>query len=133
MHTWFDTEWDYGFAAGIKALRQSVTRLTAQQPAWLLPSHGRAVRQPQNPLRTYADKLARLEKLYLRGYDPEGGSVAYQDKVSRPTVVSNVWQVSPHLFKFKRPNFWPNFSLILSQNGHALLSDCGLLDERFLD
>jgi hypothetical protein len=24
MHTWFDTEWDYGFAAGIKALRQSV-------------------------------------------------------------------------------------------------------------
>jgi glyoxylase-like metal-dependent hydrolase (beta-lactamase superfamily II) len=24
MHTWFDTEWDYGFGAGIQALRQSV-------------------------------------------------------------------------------------------------------------
>jgi glyoxylase-like metal-dependent hydrolase (beta-lactamase superfamily II) len=33
MHTWFDTEWDYGFAAGIKALRASVERLRAEQPA----------------------------------------------------------------------------------------------------
>ena len=24
LHTWFDTEWDYGFAAGIQALRKSV-------------------------------------------------------------------------------------------------------------
>jgi glyoxylase-like metal-dependent hydrolase (beta-lactamase superfamily II) len=133
MHTWFDTEWDYGFAAGIKALRQSVARLSAQQPAWLLPSHGKAIRAPQSQLREYSEKLARLEKLYVRGYDPEAGSVAYQDKVSKPTVVSNVVQVSPHLFKFKRPNFWPNFGLILADSGRALVVDCGLLDEKFLD
>ena len=133
MHTWFDTEWDYGFAAGIRALRKSVARLAATDIAWLLPSHGPPVREPQKQLRKYDGKLGRLEKVYMRGYDPEGGSVAYQDKVSKPTVVSNIWQVSPHLFKFKRPNFWGNFSLILSDNGHALLSDCGLLDERLLD
>lgn len=133
MHTWFDTEWDYGFAAGIKALRESVARITTEEPGLLLPSHGKPIRNPQKQLREYADKLERLQKLYVRGYDPEGGSVAYQDKVSRPTVVSNVWQISPHLFKFKRLNFWPNFSLILSANGRALLSDCGLLDEHFLD
>jgi glyoxylase-like metal-dependent hydrolase (beta-lactamase superfamily II) len=133
MHTWFETEWDYGFAAGIKALRESVERLQAISPTLLLPSHGKIVRNPQNQLSQYAQKLARLEPLYIRGYDVEHGSVAYQDKVSTPTVVSNVWQVSPHLFKFKRMNFWPNFSLILADNGHALLSDCGLLDERFLD
>jgi len=133
MHTWFDTEWDYGFAAGIKALRQSVARLSAQQPAWLLPSHGKVIRNPQAQLRDYAEKLSRLEKLYVRGYDPESGSVAYQDKVSTPTVVSNVFQVSPHLFKFKRPNFWPNFGLILADSGRALVVDCGLLDEKFLD
>jgi glyoxylase-like metal-dependent hydrolase (beta-lactamase superfamily II) len=133
MHTWFDTEWDYGFAAGIQALRQSVTRLTDSDIQWLVPSHGPAVREPKALLQKFAARLERLEKLYLRGYDPEHGSVAYQDKVSKPTVVSNVWQVSPHLFKFKRPSFWPNFSLILSDNGHALLSDCGLLDERMLD
>jgi glyoxylase-like metal-dependent hydrolase (beta-lactamase superfamily II) len=133
MHTWFDTEWDYGFATGIKALRASVARLAAEEPAMLLPSHGRGIRKPQPQLRAYADKLDRLQKLYIRGYDPEHGSVAYQDKVSQPTIVSNVWRVSPHLFKFKRPNFWPNFSLILSGNGRALLSDCGLLDGKFLD
>ena len=133
MHNWFDTEWDYGFAAGIKALRESVAQLTAKQPSWLLPSHGRDIRRPQSQLRRYADKLADLERLYIRGYEPEHGSVAYQDKVSKPTVVSNVWQVSPHLFKFKRLNFWPNFTLIMSDNGRALLSDCGLLNEQFLD
>lgn len=133
MHTWFDTEWDYGFAAGIASLRQSVARLGAQQPAWLLPSHGKAVPSPQAQLGRYAAKLVRLEQLYLRGYDPEGGSVAYQDRVSTPTVVSNVFQVSPHLFKFKRPNFWPNFGLILADSGRALVVDCGLLDEKFLD
>ncbi|HOW66011.1 MAG TPA: MBL fold metallo-hydrolase [Candidatus Paceibacterota bacterium] len=133
MHIWFDTEWDYGFAAGIKALRQSVARLSAQQPSLLLPAHGKVIRAPQAQLSRYAEKLARLEKLYLRGYDPEGGSVAYQDKVSTPTVVSNVFQVSPHIFKFKRPNFWPNFGLILADSGRALVVDCGLLDEKFLD
>ncbi len=133
MHTWFDTEWDYGFASGIRALRKSVARLADSDIAWLLPSHGKAIRAPQAQLSRYAEKLARLEKLYVRGYDPESGSVAYQDKVSKPTVVSNVVQVSPHLFKFKRPNFWPNFGLILADSGRALVVDCGLLDEKFLD
>jgi glyoxylase-like metal-dependent hydrolase (beta-lactamase superfamily II) len=133
MHTWFDTEWDYGFAVGIRALRGSVGRLADFKPALLLPSHGATVTNPGRQLRRYEAKLANLERLYLRGYDPEGGSVAYQDKVSKPTVVSNVFQISPHLFKFKRPNFWGNFGLILAPSGRALVVDCGLLDEQFLD
>lgn len=133
MHTWFDTEWDYGFAAGIRALRQSVSTLAALNPTLMLPSHGPAVLQPKQQLDVYQKKLEHLEQLYLRGYDAESGSVAYQDKVSTPTVVSNVVQVLPHVFKFKRPNFWPNFGLILAENGHALVVDCGLLDEKFLD
>ena len=40
MHTWFDTEWDYGFAAGIQALRRSVALLADRPLALLLPSHG---------------------------------------------------------------------------------------------
>jgi glyoxylase-like metal-dependent hydrolase (beta-lactamase superfamily II) len=133
MHTWFDTEWDYGFAAGIRALRQSVTNLIALKPTELLPSHGPIVLQPRPQLDAYQAKLERLERLYVRGYDVEGGSVAYQDKVSTPTVVPDVVQISPHLFKFKRPNFWPNFGLILADSGRALVVDCGLLDETFLD
>jgi len=108
-------------------------RLAAHEPALLLPSHGPVVRRPKPQLHDYEEKLQRLEKLYLRGYGVEGASVAYQDKVSKPTVVSNIWQVSPHLFKFKRPNFWPNFGLILADSGRALVVDCGLLDEKFFD
>jgi len=133
MHTWFDTEWDYGFAAGIKTLRHSVEQLCSQPPAWLLPSHGPLVRNPPQQLARYAKKLATLERLYLRGYDVEGGAAAYQDKVSTPTVVSNVWQVTPNVFKFKRPDFFGNFGLILARSGRALVVDCGLLDEGFLD
>ncbi|MHB1308989.1 MAG: MBL fold metallo-hydrolase [Limisphaerales bacterium] len=133
MHTWFDTEWDYGFAAGIQALRKTVTRLSELEFSLLLPSHGPVVREPKTQWPDYARKLERLERLYVRGYDVEAGSAAYQDKVSTPTVISNLWQVSPSIFKFKRPNFWGNFGLILAKSGRALVVDCGLLDERMLD
>jgi glyoxylase-like metal-dependent hydrolase (beta-lactamase superfamily II) len=133
MHTWFDTEWDYGFAAGIQALRRSVAQLAEADLAWLLPAHGPTVHPPAGQLGQCERKLANLERLYVRGYGVEGASAAYQDKVSQPTAVSNVVQVSPHLFKFKRPNFWPNFGLILADSGRALVVDCGLLDEQFLD
>jgi glyoxylase-like metal-dependent hydrolase (beta-lactamase superfamily II) len=133
MHTWFDTEWDYGFGAGIRALRSSVRRLQALQPTLLLPSHGPVVRQPLVQLQQFETKLDTLERLYLRGYDVESGAAAYQDKVSTPTVVPHVAQVSPSLFKFKRPNFFGNFGMILAKSGRALVVDCGLLDELFLD
>jgi glyoxylase-like metal-dependent hydrolase (beta-lactamase superfamily II) len=133
MHTWFDTEWDYGFAAGIRALRKTVDQLEGYELKCLLPSHGPPIRQPKEQLRAYATKLARLENLYVRGYGMEEASVEYQDKVSKPTAIRDVWQVSPHLFKLKRKNFWPNFGIILADSGRGLVMDCGLLDEKFLD
>jgi glyoxylase-like metal-dependent hydrolase (beta-lactamase superfamily II) len=133
MHTWFDTEWDYGFGAGLRALRQSVAHLVRQAPDALLPSHGPIVGRPEAQWTRYEKKLATLERLHLRGYGVEGASAAYQDKVSMPTAVSHVVQVLPHVFKFKRRNFWPNFGLILADSGRALVVDCGLLEEKFLD
>ena len=133
MHTWPDTEWDYGFGGGIRALRKSAAALAACRAELLLPSHGPVVTRVKEQLAEYDAKLQRLERLYVRGYGVEGASATYQDKVSKPTAISNLWQVSPHLFKFKRPNFWPNFGLILSDSGRALVVDCGLLDEKLLD
>lgn len=133
LHTWFDTEWDYGYGAGLRTLQESVQRLIAEQPAWLCPAHGPVVRRPGTQLRAYAAKLEALERLYVRGYPLASASATFQDRVSRPTVVSNVWQVSPHLFKFKWPNGWPNFGLILADNGHGLVVDCGLVDEPVLE
>ncbi len=133
MHTWFDTEWDYGFGAGIQALRASVETLAARKPQLLLPSHGPVVRQPQAQLAGYAGKLAALERLYLRGYDMGDLTATFQDKVSIETVVPPVARISPHLFKLKRANFYGNFGLILADSGHALVVDCGLVDEQLLD
>lgn len=133
LHTWFDTEWDYGFAAGIYALHNSAALLASFDPAWLLPSHGPAIRRPKPQLLEYTAKLRHLESLYLRGYGVSTFAGGYQDKVSRPTAVPSVWRVSPHLYKFKAPDFFPNFNLILADNGHALVVDCGLLDEQFLE
>jgi hypothetical protein len=104
-----------GSAPGFGRCADSVARLAELDPDAAAASHGAAVRQPAEQLRQYEAKLATLERLYLRGYDVEGGAAAYQDKVSTPTVVSNVWQVTPSLFKFKRPNFFGNFALILAQ------------------
>jgi len=129
MHTWFDTEWDYGYGAGIRALRKSAAQLAAREITLLLPSHGPAVREPGKQFVAFGDKLERLEKLYVRGYGGDDSSKAYQDEVSTPTVIPHLAQVSPHLFKFKRPNFWGNFGLILADSGRALVVDCGLSEE----
>ncbi|PJB68819.1 MAG: hypothetical protein CO095_10770, partial [Armatimonadetes bacterium CG_4_9_14_3_um_filter_58_7] len=39
MHTWFDTEWDYGYASGLYALYNSVFSVERYSPARVFPSH----------------------------------------------------------------------------------------------
>ena len=131
MHTWFDTEWDYGFAAGIHAAAQISQLLWTSHD----PHPGFSLRTGlSSGIRTrncaiYRELRATSKSSICAATTLKAASVAYQDKVSKPTVVSNVVQVSPHIFKFKRLNFWPNFALILADSGRALVVDCGLLDE----
>jgi glyoxylase-like metal-dependent hydrolase (beta-lactamase superfamily II) len=133
MNHWFDSEWDYGFAAGIYALCNSAGQLEGYDPAWLLPSHGPAIQGGALQLAWYQSKLRALEKLFVRGYDAHTFSGSRQDPLSHPTAVPNFWQISPHLYKFRGPNFYPNFCLVLADSGHGLAIDCGLFDEKFLD
>lgn len=133
MHTWFDTEWDYGFAAGIHAIANAAGQLVAFDPAMLLPSHGPVIPKPRKELEEYIQKLFRFEKLLVRGYPVLTFSAAIQDRVSRPTAVPHLWQVSPHLFKFRGPNFFPNFYLVLSESGRGLVFDAGLMSTNFLE
>ncbi len=60
MHTWFDTEWDYGFAAGIYELAKSAAQVAGYDPALLLPSHGPVVEKPAAQLGQYVEKLRHL-------------------------------------------------------------------------
>jgi glyoxylase-like metal-dependent hydrolase (beta-lactamase superfamily II) len=83
MHTWYDTEWDYGFAAGIRSLRKTVATLIDSKHDVMLPSHGPAIRDPAAQLKQYAEKLERLEKLYVRGYGVEAASYQSLERYRR--------------------------------------------------
>jgi glyoxylase-like metal-dependent hydrolase (beta-lactamase superfamily II) len=133
MHTWFDTEWDYGFAKGLFELGKSAAQIAGYGSVWLLPSHGVPVPDARPVLEDYVRKLRRLATLCVRGYDIQRFDNCDQDNTSRPSEVPHLWRVTPHLYKFRGPNYWTNFALILSRNGHALLVDCGLFDLAFLD
>ena len=133
MHAWFDTEWDYGFASGIHAITSSAGQVQGFEPEWLLPSHGPPLREAAPVLAEYQKKLRALERLFVRGYDVSTFSGAVQDKLSRPTDVPYVWRVSPHLYKFRGPGFFPNLCLIVADSGRALAVDCGLFEPKFLD
>ena len=132
MHHFYDAQWDYGFGKGLRTLHNSAALIRDYHPSVLLPSHGPVIRQPEEQLNTYLKKLRNTEKLLLRGYDVLTYASAGQDKVSKPTEIPFLWQVSPHLLKFKGPEVFVNFSLILSDNGHALIVDCGLMDTTLL-
>ena len=133
MHTWFDTEWDYGFAKGLYELINSVSLLQSFEPAHLLPSHGVVVEQATSQLQEYQGKLRRLAKLYVRGYEINTFGGADQDTVSRPTAIPHVWRVTEHLYKFKRRDFWPNFAILIADSGRALVFDCGLIGRETLE
>ncbi|MDH7569066.1 MAG: MBL fold metallo-hydrolase, partial [Armatimonadota bacterium] len=51
----------------------------------------------------------------------------HSDQLSRPTPVPHIWQISPHLYKYSGSGFGPNFTMILSDRGRALLVDFGCL------
>ena len=133
MHTWYDTEWDYGFAKGLYELGKSASQIAGYRPRRLFPSHGPVVADATAQIAAYVVKLRRLGELMVRGYDIQRFDQCDQDNVSRPSAVPHLWQVSPHLYKFRGPGYWVNFALILADDGHALLVDCGLFDRAFLD
>jgi glyoxylase-like metal-dependent hydrolase (beta-lactamase superfamily II) len=83
-------------------------------------------------LAAFESKLHALERLLVRGYDVDA-SAPFQDRVSRPTSVPHLWQISPHLYKLRGPSYFPNFALIVSDAGRGLLVDAGLIDEKLLD
>lgn len=133
MHTWFDSEWDYGFAAGIYAMVESAALLEQFNPVLVLPSHGPVVRDGKQQLAELQRKLRVLEPLYVRGYSIFRFSSADQDRTSKPTDIPHVWQTLPHVYKFKGPNYAVNFYLIMAESGKGLLVDCGLFQVPFLD
>ncbi|MEX1040719.1 MAG: MBL fold metallo-hydrolase [Pirellulaceae bacterium] len=124
---WFDTEWDYGFAKGLDTLIQSVAGLTEQRPEIFFPAYGPVIHDAPEQLATYREKLARFREKYVRGYPVFGMTNKQRDPISTRTKVPGLNQVTPHLFKLGDAEKGWNFAIIISDEGHGLILDAGLL------
>ncbi|MFM8705881.1 MAG: MBL fold metallo-hydrolase, partial [Planctomycetia bacterium] len=133
LHTWYDSEWDYGFCKGIYAVATAAGYLEGFAPLTMLPAHGPVIADAAPQLAAFQKKLRRLEKVYKRGWEVFTFAGCDQDRVSRPTAVPHFWKVTPHLYKVRGHEYWVNFHMLVSDDGHALLLDCGLFDRAFLD
>jgi len=133
MSTWFDTEWDYGFAKGIDTLIAAVELLIDQRLDLALPSHGPAIENPQKQLETYREKLTVFRQSYIRGYPVFDSTEQDRDSLSQPTAVPLINRVTPHLYKLSHKTQGKNFAIIVSDNGKGLILDCGLFPESMLD
>jgi glyoxylase-like metal-dependent hydrolase (beta-lactamase superfamily II) len=133
LHTWFDSEWDYGFCKGIYTLATAAGYLEGFAPLTMLPAHGPPIRDAAGQLAEFQKKLRRLDKVMKRGYEVFTFAGCDQDRISRPTAVPHLWQVTPHLYKVRGHEYWVNFHMLVSDDGHALLIDCGLFDRKHLD
>jgi len=132
MTTWYDSEWDYGFAKGVDALTTSVDKLIEKKPVLALSSHGPAIRKAAAQLKTYKEKLITFRASYVRGYDVFDATAKERDPISQPTKFPLMNRVTPHLYKLNPDSFGKNFYIIISDNGRGLVLDCGLFPEIFL-
>ncbi len=130
----FDSEWDYGYAAGLNALLASQNLLRGLGLDRICPGQGDVITNPDSTLTLATNRLHGLIRVLLRDYTPLDDAVV---NVSRPTATPGLRRVSPHLFTLrtaKRHNAY----VLLSEDGHALFIDCGLFlrggeDTAFLD
>jgi len=133
MTTWFDSEWDYGFAKGVDTLVESVERLASQRPNVLMPSHGPVIHNATSQLNTYRDKLKAFRKSYVRGYPVFDKAPEKRDWISQPTKFEMISRVTPHLYKLNPKILGNNFAMIVSDHGRGLVLDCGLFAPLMLD
>ena len=129
MTNWFDTEWDYGFAKGLDALIASVERMSGLKLEHAFPSQGPAIADAHAQFQRYHAKLSSFRPDYVRGYPVQNLTERKPDTFVKPTVIPQLVQVTPHLYKFSDLLAGKNFTIIIADSGRALLLDCGIFPE----
>ncbi|MEW4455649.1 MBL fold metallo-hydrolase [Bremerella sp. JC817] len=133
LTNWFDSEWDYGFAAGIDALLTSVEQLTNRKIDVILPVQGPPIHNATQQLEAYRQRLQQFRAAYVRGYPVFDKDPAKRDRISVPTKVPHLNQITPHLYKLSHDFQGRNFAMLISDKGHGLILDCGLIPAQVLD
>ncbi|WDI41423.1 MBL fold metallo-hydrolase [Bremerella sp. P1] len=131
--TWFDSEWDYGFAKGIDALATSVDRLLEEEIHVMLPIQGPVIHHATTQLKTYRERIETFRAAYIRGYPVFDKDPDKRDRISKPTEIPHLNQVTPHLYKLNDEFQGRNFYMIVSDSGHGLILDCGLFPKAVLE
>lgn len=133
MTNWYDVEWDYGFGKGLDTLIESVQKLRDFKLAWAFPAQGPVIRDADEQLGKYHAKLVAFRPDYLRGYPVNNLTQRTKvDPIIKPTVIPQIVQVTPHLYKFSDMLAGKNFAIIISDDGRGLLLDCGIFPEQLL-
>ena len=133
LHNYYDSEWDYGYAAGHIELLRSIRRLLREAPDVLCPARGPIELDPVPSLRRLGNRLHTfIYSLLLRHWDKDDNPFV-ASSVSVRTPIAGIRRVSEHLFKGDRRNIY----ILLADSGRALLMDAGVptqwLDEKVRD
>jgi glyoxylase-like metal-dependent hydrolase (beta-lactamase superfamily II) len=130
---WYDTEWDYGFAKGLDTLTASVEKIAALKPTEAFSAQGPVIRDAAAQFKTFHEKLTAFRPDYIRGYPVQSLTKrTKQNPIVRATAISQIVQVTPHLYKFGDELAGKNFAIIIADSGRGLLLDCGLFPETLL-
>lgn len=130
---WYDSEWDYGFAAGIDELLRSIKKLQGEAIDVLLPAYGPVILDAKPQLSTLEDKLQDFRSLYVRGYPVEAKGAENRDPVSQPCPIPHLNKITDNLYKLDHTTEGRNFAILISDDGYGLVLDCGLLPASTLD
>lgn len=104
----YDTQVTYDGTQGIDLGIHSLTSLKKESPAWLCPSHGEPLHDPDAAMQQTIDRLMEYYR-FQRG--------------SEPTIMNRGYAVSPHLVAHHQTT--SSFYAILSRSGKAMFIDYG--------
>ncbi|HUU27397.1 MAG TPA: MBL fold metallo-hydrolase [archaeon] len=110
VNNWFDLHWDYyGFTQGMDASLTSFERLRAENPDWLLPSHGEPIESPKEAMAANSRIYETLRHMLV------------PNELHRQK--QEVRQILPHLV-FVGANCYA----VISESGKAFLYDYGYVN-----
>jgi len=124
VHNWFDLHWGYyGFTQGINASDQSFEKIRAENPDWLLPSHGDPIGEPE-------EAMAENSRIYVELRD-----MLLPNELHR--TLGTLRNVLPHLVHLGglegRGLGGLTSWAIISDSGKALVYDTGYFDLEQID
>jgi glyoxylase-like metal-dependent hydrolase (beta-lactamase superfamily II) len=132
LHTFYDSEWDYGFGVGFQAEIVSLSLLHSLLPGVVCPAHGPVLSRPRQQIERLFHRLSRfLEKTFLRDWQWNEGIAGAIAFFSQPTGLPGVRKFNDNLYKLGPVA--SNCYLLIGQSGRGLFVDCGLLEEKWLD